>query len=108
MSWILDWLPWWIWWAAAGVAALLTFQLWFPIALAVWNLLPGWARAALIGAAGVITALLIGRNQGARNEAERQRQRDARAAQARVQSDARVDRMSDADKDKAMKQWQRD
>lgn len=108
MSWILDWVPWWVWWVLIGGAAIALAPLWVPIGRGIWAILPNWARIGLVGLVGVLTAYLAGRNRGRRNALEEQRRREAQAIQKRLEVNRRVDRMTPEEANKEDERWVRD
>lgn len=108
MSWILDWLPWWTWYAVAGSALFFTAPWWMPFARIVWGLLPSWARAAIITIVVALGAWLAGRNRGASNERARQKAKDAAAVKTRTETDNAIDHLDPATRKRRLDKWLRD
>lgn len=108
MSWLLDWMPWWVWPALIGLALLVTMNLWLPVATLIWNRLPVSVRWVLVGVGTAGLAYLAGRNRGRRNALEEQRRREAQAIQKRLEVNRRVDRMTPEEADKEDDRWVRD
>lgn len=108
MSWLLDFLPWWTWYAVAGVALLLTIPWWWPLFNLVWAWLPSWAKSVIIGVGVALGAYLAGRNRGSSNERARQKARDANAIKTRLETNDAVARMDDATRKQRIDQWVRD
>lgn len=108
MNWLLDFLPWWIWYAAVGAALVFTLPWWMPTAVLLWGRLPPWARFLLGGVLAVLAAYLAGRNRGTSNERARQKARDAKAVRQRTETDSEVERKSDDQVKKELERWNRD
>lgn len=104
MSWIIDYVPWWVWVFLAAGALIATYPLWSSI----WLILPRWLKVALIGIGSVTAAYFAGRNRGLKNERERQAKANAEATKRRLDTNAEVDRMRPADRDKSLDKWMRD
>lgn len=118
-SWVVDHMPIWGWlltfagiFGIPGIIVLLFFPALIPAivetALKLWNALPSWARWLLGGLAGALIAYLAGRNQGHKNEVERQRQRNLRAEENRSKVDASVAGRTEKQQEQDWKSWQRD
>jgi hypothetical protein len=103
MKWILDFLPWWAPWVAIAIALAATTPYWLPF----WNLLPRSVKIAIIAVSGGIALYFAGRNTGAANEKERQKNAEAKAIETRRKVDARVEGLSDDDVQKELKRWTR-
>lgn len=108
MSWLLDFLPWWTWYAVVGAVLAFTLPWWLPLAKIVWAFLPAWARFVLGGFLAALAAYLMGRNTGTRNERERQRERDARAEAQRRETNEEIERKPDDQVNKDLERWNRD
>jgi hypothetical protein len=108
MSWLLDFLPWWTWYAAVGITLCLTVPWWWPFATWAWSIMPNWLRGALGGAVAIMAAYLAGRNRGTSNERARQQARDAKATKTRLETNDAVDKLSDPDRKRALDRWMRD
>lgn len=103
-SWIIDQIPWWVWAAGAAVALAATYPMWS----AIWMLLPRWLKATLIFVGSLGLAYVAGRNRGLKNERERQERANAEATKRRLETNAEVDRLRPADRDKQLDKWLRD
>jgi hypothetical protein len=93
---IVDHIPWWVYMVAgtAGIGAL--FYFFSPILVPIWNMLPTWLRAALIGTVAAFLAWIAGRNTGRHNAEEEERRRNADAMRKRNEVDNAVDKKSDS------------
>ncbi len=93
MNWLLDYIPWYVWLGLTlgGGGALLAFV---PGALAavvaIWNMLPGWARWALGGFVAALLAYAAGRNKGSRDERDKNKARADNAVRNRQEVDNEV------------------
>jgi hypothetical protein len=101
---ILDWIPWWAWVIAAGVALAATYPFWS----AIWLILPRWIQVSLIAVGAVFAAYFAGRNRGRSNERDRQAKANAEATNRRLKTNEEVRNMRPADRDKSLDQWMRD
>jgi hypothetical protein len=112
MTWLLDFLPWWTWYAAVGVVLLLTASFWWPLASAAWMLVPERLRKIIVGLVAVLAAVagayLAGRNRGTSNERARQKARDAKATKTRLETNDAVARMDDPAVKQRLDRWLRD
>lgn len=104
IAWIFDHTPLWVWLLAGGAGLAASYTIWLPI----WGLLPKPAQAALIALAAVIGAYLAGRNRGAANEQQRQKEQNAKAIQTRTEIDHEVRNLPDADLKRRGAKWLRD
>jgi len=89
----------WVWITLTVAAVGAAFYFFSPILVPIWNRLPTWLRAFLIGATAVVIAFLGGRYRGRAN---------AEALRKRAEVDASVDKASDEDVDKRLDRWRRD
>jgi phosphotransferase system glucose/maltose/N-acetylglucosamine-specific IIC component len=108
ISWLVDTLPWWSYVVFIGGAALLTMPWWLPVATAIWNALPSWARFALGGFLAVFIAYIAGRNRGKKNAEERQRANDAKAHEERRRTEDEVSKMGKDAVKRELDKWNRD
>jgi hypothetical protein len=107
-NWIVDHIPMWVWITLTVAAVGAAFYFFSPILVPIWNRLPTWLRAFLIGATAVVIAFLGGRYRGRANAEEEERRRNAEALRKRAEVDASVDKASDEDVDKRLDRWRRD
>lgn len=103
MNWLLDFIPWWVWFVMLGIGLIATYPLWNTL----WILLPRPAKVALGIIGGVLAAYFAGRNRGAANERERQKDADANAVKNRLETDKTVRDIPDSDIDKRLGGWLR-
>jgi hypothetical protein len=101
---IIDWVPWWAWVIAVGVALAATYPFWS----AIWLVLPRWLKVLFIGIGTVLAAYFAGRNRGRSNERERQARADAEATKRRLKTNEEVRNMRPTDRDKSLDKWMRD
>lgn len=96
MNWLLDMVPVELWVAIAAIALVVTWQIWWPVFMA----LPRWLKVAIVGAAALAAAYHKGRNTGAKGAVQRERSRNEEARQELIE-EARVarerQRLRDAD-----------
>jgi len=104
MSWILDYVPYWVWVVAAVAALAATYPFWS----AIWFALPNWLKIALIGTAGLIVAYLAGRNRGTKNAKDAQDKANAQATKQRLETNAEVTNLNAADRKRQFDKWLRD
>lgn len=104
MSWLLDFVPYWLWIVIAGVALVATMPWWS----AIWALMPRPLKVALGAAGGLLVAYLAGRNRGAANEKQRQKDADAQAVKRRLETNAEVNNLDRPAVDKQLDRWVRD
>jgi hypothetical protein len=104
IGWLFDVIPWWVYLGAGIAVAAMTYPMWST----VWLWLPRPVKAViiLIGTAGL--AYFAGRNRGFKNARDRQKEADAQATNRRLETNAEVDRMPAADRDKSLDRWMRD
>lgn len=103
-SWIIDAIPYWVWLAVIAVALASTYPMWS----AIWAFLPRPIKAAIVIVATGGIAYIAGRNRGFKNARDRQKEADAQATKRRLDTNAEVDRMRPADRDKSLDGWMRD
>jgi hypothetical protein len=104
ISWIIDSVPYWVWFVLAAIALAATYPFWSTI----WLITPRWLKATLIAIAALLATYLAGRNRGLANEKARQAKANAEATKRRLDTNAEVDRMRPADRDKSLDKWMRD
>lgn len=103
-SWAFNFVPWWVWVVAVIIIAIITYQFWMPI----WLALPKWLKGLIIGAAALFTAYVAGRNRGSKDERDQRAKADARAVQTRKETDDEIRNASAADIDRRLDGWMRD
>lgn len=108
IGWLLDSLPWWTYVIVIGGAVLITLPWTLPIATAIWNALPSWARFVLGGFVAVWLAYIAGRNRGKKNAEERQKAADAKAHETRRRTDDEISKMGQSAVKKELDKWNRD
>ncbi len=108
MSWLLSFLPWWVYYLAIAVALAATAQLWLPGALSIWGRMPNWLRLVVGGVVTAVATYFIGANKALREERERERQRDARAIEARRKINLDFDTAKPDEQEKRRQRWDRD
>jgi len=105
---VLDHTPWWAWALAALAALAATYQLWWPI----WLALPTPVKAGVATAGAAILAYLAGRNRGASGALARERAATeaakARAVKTAKETKDEVDALAPADLDHRLDPWMRD
>lgn len=105
---IVDHIPLWGWFVIFGVPAGVLLYFFYPILLPIWNLLPTWLKAVLIGIGAAILAFLGGRYKGRANAEEEERRRNAEALQKRTEVDSAVDRLGTGEAEKRLRdRWSR-
>lgn len=108
MNWIIDWVPWWLWFVLGGGGLLATMSLWLPLATAVWSALPTPVRFLLGGFLAALAAYLAGRNRGRSNAKDEAAKRDAAATKNRLETNKEVSNMSKDQREKELDRWRRD
>lgn len=103
-SWLLSFVPTWVWVVVIAAAILLTAQFWMPI----WRMLPRAVQIAILGVAGTIGGVMWGRSRGEKAARERQAVRDAEANKRRLETADEIRRMSDPERQKERQRWERD
>lgn len=106
---IVDHIPWWVYMVlgVGGIGAL--FYFFSPILVPLWNMLPTWLKAALIGISAAFLAWIAGRNAGRHNAEEEERRRNADAMKKRVEVDNVVDKKSSSQVQKDLRdRWSSD
>lgn len=107
MSWLTDYVPWWVWplLLAGGGGAFFALV---PGALAIfttfWKLLPPWARWAIAGALALVGVYVGGRYGGAAAERAKNRERAEKARQNREEVKREVERMDDDEVDRQLRE----
>jgi len=112
MTWLVgvvfDNTPWWAWGLAALAALAATYQLWWPI----WLALPSPVKAGAAAAGAAILAYLAGRNRGASGALAREKAATeaakARAVKIAKETENEVDALAPADLDRRLDLWMRD
>lgn len=104
ISWILDFVPYWVWIIVVGIALAATYQIWF----AIWLALPRWLKTAIIATASLGLVYLAGRNRGAAGERDRQKKASEQAARRREEIEDEIRDIGHADVDRRLNQWMRD
>jgi hypothetical protein len=78
-----------------------------PILLPIWNMLPGWLRATLLGIGAALLAWAGGRHIGAQREREEQKRRERDALRNRAEVDQNVSNLSNKDLRDQLGRWNR-
>ena len=107
ISFIIDHLPWWAYWAAIGFVALATLPMWWPVAVTIWTWMPNWMKALVIGIGAILTAYAAGRNRGSKNERDRQAERSKNAEAHRDELHKEIEALPDSELDKRFNRWVR-
>lgn len=109
MSWLADYVPWWVWllMSVTGVggtaAALIIFvPAAAPFLLGIWNRLPLWLKVTLMAIGAAPFIYLAGRNAGSQREQEKNKERAADALHNRVEVESEVKRLSPDQIDKEL------
>lgn len=100
-SWLINFIPWWMYVIAAVIALALTWQMWW----AIWLVLPLWMKVGLVFIGVSITLYIAGKNAGAKTERDKQREREAGAVNQREQIDATIRKLDDAALQKRLDRW---
>jgi len=105
---VLDSTPWWAWALAALAALAASYQLWWPL----WMALPSPIKAGIAAAGAAILAYLAGRNRGASGALAREKAATeaakARAVKTAKETKDEVDTLAPADLDSRLNGWMRD
>lgn len=105
---VLDSTPWWAWGLAALAALAASYQIWWPL----WLALPSPVKAGIAAAGAAILAYLAGRNRGASGALEREKaateEAKARAVKTAKETKDEVDALGHADLDSRLDPWMRD
>lgn len=104
LSWLLSFVPEWVWMVLFLAVALLTFKFWWPI----WRALPATAQIAILGVVATLAGVLFGQRWGGQAERERQRLRDAAANKNRLETNEEIRRLTDPQRRKERERWERD
>lgn len=104
LSWLLSFVPEWVWVVLFIAGALVTWQFWYPI----WRALPTSAQIAILGVIGTVLGVLFGQRWGGKAERERQRLRDATAVKTRLETNEEIKRLTDPARKKERERWERD
>jgi hypothetical protein len=104
VSWVFNFIPWWVWLVATLVAAGLTVQFWSPI----WAIMPAWMKATLVFVGAVALAFLAGRNRGSKDERDMRKEADAHAVERRKDIDHEVANLDKPAADQRLDRWMRD
>lgn len=104
LSWVFNFVPWWLWVAIVVVLIAVFWQVLGPI----WLLTPRWLKTALAAIGAVLAAYVAGRNRGSKDERDQRAKADARAVQTRKETDDEVRNLSPSDIDKRLDAWNRD
>src|SRR6266540_3819634 len=100
---ILDHIPWWGWVIIIGLPTGAALYFFSPILIPLWNMLPRPIKTGLILIGSGFVAFMGGRYRGRANAEEEERRRNAEALQKRAEVDREVDRMSDDEADKKLR-----
>lgn len=111
IAYILDATPWWVWLGLVmgGGGALFAFVPGaLALAVSIWNVLPRPVKIGLGFLVALLAAFGAGRNRGARNAEERQKQADAAATKTRIDVDREVRQMKPEERDARLEKYYRD
>lgn len=104
LSWLFNFMPWWVWLAIVVVLLAVFWQALLP----VWLALPKWLKGIILGAGALFTAYIAGRNRGSKDERDQRAKADARAVQTRKETDDEIRNAPAADVDRRLDKWMRD
>lgn len=104
MTWLIDWIPWWLWGVGAIVALTATSSLWLPL----WAWTPNWIKIALGAMGGAILIYLKGRSDKGADQKLADAKRDADAQRVRTGIDNEVRNKPKPDLDREHNRWLRD
>lgn len=104
LSWIFNFVPWWVWTVAGVVLVAVFWQVLAPI----WLVLPKWLKALILGVGALLTAYVAGRNRGSKDERDQRAKADAHAIQNRKDVDDEVRNLPADDLDRRLDKWMRD
>lgn len=108
LSWIVDQIPLWVYVAVAIPMIGGAFYFASPILVPLWNLTPRWVKVAGGVILAIGSAFVLGRNKGARDAKEMQREANQRAERNRVEKHDEVGKLHGPDLDKRLDKWMRD
>lgn len=108
INWIIDTIPVWVWVVLIAIPAVLTINIWLPLFITVWKALPTPVRFILGGFLAALFAYLSGRNRGRQNAREEQARRDAEANRQRLRTDAEIRQMTEEQRERERRRWERD
>lgn len=100
-SWLLSFVPTWVWVVLIAAAVLLTAQFWMPI----WRALPTSVRLVVLGVLGTLGGILWGRSRGRKDARDEQARRDAAANRRRLETEEEVRRLTDPERRKERDRW---
>lgn len=103
LSYLFNFVPWWLWVLLIALAAGISWQFWGPI----WMALPRPAKTALATLGALIAVYVMGRNKGSRDERDQAAKRDARATQTRKEIEDEIRDLPDDDVDRRLDRWMR-
>lgn len=104
MNWLIDHTPWWLI-LAGGIV--LVACLW-PMLRPILTILPSPARVAIVALGAGIFAYLAGRNRGAANAGEEQKNAELHALKKRKEIEDEVAGLTPLDRDRRLNKWLRD
>lgn len=100
---IVDHIPWWVYMVAGTLGLGALFYFFSPILVPLWNMLPTWLKAALIGISAAFLAWIAGRNTGRHNAEEEERRKNADALKTRTEVDREVGKISGGEAQKRLR-----
>lgn len=108
LSWIIDQIPLWVYVVATLLVTGTLFYFFSPILVPLWNVTTRWVKVVggIILAIG--SAFVLGRNKGAKDAKEVQKQQNAQAEQRREKIHEDVEKLHGTDLDKRLDKWMRD
>lgn len=104
LSWLANYLPWWVLPVVAAVALVATIPYWTPI----WAVMPRWLKTAIVAVSGGFTLYWMGRNKGSKDERDQRAKADAAAVETRSKVHDEISNLKPADRDKRLDRWMRD
>lgn len=104
ISWLFNFIPWWVWTVIAVVLVAVFWQALLPI----WLAFPKWLKGLILGAGILLTTYVAGRNKGSKDERDRRAKADAHAIQNRKDVDDEVRNLPADDLDRRLDKWMRD
>lgn len=105
---VIDHIPLWVYIVVGVLAIGVLFYFFSPILIPIWNVLPEWLKAVILGIGAATLAYLGGRYKGNKDERDAEAARDAEALNKRKEVDNAIDKQSPQQTDKALDPWRRD
>lgn len=104
ISWLFNFVPWWIYVVVIVVLITVGWQFISPI----WLMLPKPVKIGLVFLATLLTAYIAGRNRGSKDERAMNVKRDVQANNTRNDIHAKIEKLDTAAVDKRLGKWVRD